>query len=587
MRAFPILFVLLAFMAGPLLIGAPHEAVAAPGKKPAAATRASAKPVAAKRSPLDKLTDELEELQKDENSSKRRDLWLALEEEFIQFRRKSSGVTAAKAAYHAAVTREELGRRSFLTADRRQAAAMYAEFAKTYTRSPLAPSALYRQALLLKNFLDEPATAVAVLENLLKRYPKAEDAPKATALLAEAKSEASARAEEPAGKTAAKSSVTIRNILWSGKPQRALVTLELDGTAQYEYEFIPPDAAKKTPARLYVDITGAYPAQSVKPGLTPKSLAVTRIRTAQSGDGTRIMFDCEGLRCFAVRRPKNAPKTIQIELSRKADIKDGVAVDQLDDDNARRGASAAKGGGSKSQARGNSLMEQLGLTVQTIMIDAGHGGKDPGAMAGGIVEQEFTLAMAKRVGALLQAKGFTVLYTRSSNKFISLQDRPDIANHKKADLFISIHVNANPNPEVCGLETYYLDMAKTQSAAVVAARENAVSVKNISDLQVILADLMLSSKTEESHELAGLVHKGILSRVRQTKFKATDNGVRSAPFYVLMGARMPAILVEFGYASNSEDARNLQSEKFLQSQAEGLADGIAAYKAKLARATFR
>ena len=586
MRAFPILLFLLALMAGPLLVGTPREALGAPGKNPAASAKAPAKPVATKSSPLDKLTDELEELQKDENSSKRRDLWLALEEKFIQFRRKSSGVTAAKAAYHAAVTREELGRRSFLAADRRQAAAMYAEFAKTYTRSPLAPSALYQQALLLKNFLDEPAAAAAVLDNLLKRYPKAAEAPKATALLAEAKSEAGARAEEPVGKTAAKSSVTIKNILWSGKPQRALVTLELDGTAQYEYEFVPPDAARKTPARLYVDITGAYPAQSVKPGLTPKSLAVTRIRTAQSGDGTRIMFDCEGLRCFAVRRPKNAPKTIQIELSRKADIKDGIAVDQLDDDD-ETGPSAAKGGGGKKSARGNSLMEQLGLTVQTIMIDAGHGGKDPGAMAGGIVEQEFTLAMAKRVGALLQAKGFTVLYTRSSNKFISLQDRPDIANHKKADLFISIHVNANPNPEVCGLETYYLDMAKTQSAAVVAARENAVSVKNISDLQVILADLMLSSKTEESHELAGLVHKGILSRVRQAKFRATDNGVRSAPFYVLMGARMPAILVEFGYASNSEDARNLRTEKFLQSQAEGLADGIAAYKAKLARATVR
>ena len=586
MRVFPILLFLLALMVGPPLIGAPREAVAAPGKKPAASTRAPAKPAAAKSSALDKLTDELDDLQKDENSSKRRDLWLALEEKFIQLRRKSSGVNAAKAAYHAAVTREELGRRSFLAADRRQAAAMYAEFAKTYSRSPLAPSALHRQALLLKNFLDEPATAVAVLENLLKRYPKEEEASKAAALLAEAKSEAGARAEEPAGKTAAASSVTIKNILWSGKPQRALVTLELDGTAQYEYEFIPPDAARKTPARLYIDIAGAYPAQSIKPGLTPKSLAVTRIRTAQSGDGTRIMFDCEGLRCFAVRRPKNAPRTIQIELSRKADIKDGIAVDQRDDDDGT-GASAAKGGGGKKPARGNSLMEQLGLTVQTIMIDAGHGGKDPGAMAGSIVEHEFTLTMAKRVGALLQAKGFTVLYTRSSNKFISLQDRPDIANHKKADLFISIHVNANPNPEICGLETYYLDMAKTQSAAVVAARENAVSVKNISDLQVILADLMLSSKTEESHELAGLVHKGILSRVRQAKFRATDNGVRSAPFYVLMGARMPAILVEFGYASNREDAQNLQSEKFLQSQAEGLADGIAAYKAKLARATAR
>ena len=98
---------------------------------------------------------------------------------------------------------------------------------------------------------------------------------------------------------------------------------------------------------------------------------------------------------------------------------------------------------------------------------------------------------------------------------------------------------------------------------------------------------MLSSKIEESHELARFVHNGILGRVRRADFAAPDNGVRSAPFYVLVGARMPAILVECGYATNKGDAQNLRSGKFLQSQVEGLADGIAAYKAKLAKVTAR
>ena len=586
MRVFLTSFLLLAVTAGLLAFAMPQQAVAAaPGKKNAPSARAATKPAAGQKSPLDKLVDELDSLKQDENRSKRRDLWLALEEKFVQLRRKSSGENAARAAYYAASVREELGQRSFLASDRREAASRYAEVAKRHAKSAVAPSALYQQAWLLKTFLEEPAAAAAVLEQLLKRYPNAPEAAKAAKLLAAAKNDAAQQPDEPAEKTASKSSVTIKNILWTGKPQRALITLELDGTAPYEYEFIPPDAAKKTPARLYLDITGAFPSQAIKPGLTPKSLTVTRIRTAQSGDGTRIMFDCEGLRCFAVRRPKKAPQTIQIELSRKMDIKDGISVER-DDDEARGGAGRTKGGG-KSPAKGDTLMEQLGLTVQTIMIDAGHGGKDPGAMAGGITEHEFTLGMAKRLGAALQARGFTVLYTRTNNKFISLQDRPDIANHKKADLFISIHLNANSNPDVCGLETYYLDMAKTQSAAIVAARENAVSVKNISDLQVILADLMLSSKIEESHELARFVHNGILGRVRRADFAAPDNGVRSAPFYVLVGARMPAILVECGYATNKGDAQNLRSGKFLQSQVEGLADGIAAYKAKLAKVTAR
>lgn len=583
MRFFSTLLLLFALTAGLPGFGPSDQAVAAgAGKKAASRSGAAAKPAAAQKSPLDKLLDELHSLKQDKDRSKRRDLWLALEEKFTRLQSKSGGENAARAAYYAAEARQELGRHSFLASDRRQAASRYAEVAKRHPKSPVAPSALYQQAVLLKNFLAEPAEAAAVLERLLKRYPKSPEASGAAKLLAEAKKEAASRPDKPAEKPAAASSVTIKNILWTGKPQRALITLQLDGTARYEYEFIPPDPAKKTPGRLYVDIAGASPARSVKPGMAPKSLTVTRIRTAQSGDGTRIMFDCDGLRCFAVRTPKKAPQTIQIELSRNMDIKDGVSVDRQSAGDARSAP-----GGKKTPAKSDALMEQLGLTVRTIMIDPGHGGKDPGAMAGGIVEREFTLAMAKRLGAALRARGFNVLYTRTGNKFISLQDRPDIANHKKADLFISIHLNANTNPEVRGLETYYLDMAKTQSAAVVAARENAVSVKNISDLQVILADLMLSSKIEESHELARFVHNGILSRVRRARFAAPDNGVRSAPFYVLVGARMPAILVECGYATNKGDIGNLRSDKFLQSQAEGIADGIAAYKASLARVTAR
>ena len=224
------------------------------------------------------------------------------------------------------------------------------------------------------------------------------------------------------------------------------------------------------------------------------------------------------------------------------------------------------------------LAQQLGLTVRTIMLDPGHGGKDPGTTANSIQESLFTMQMAKKVSAALEAQGFTVILTRSKDSYISLQDRPLMANAQKADLFISLHANANPNPAIQGLETYYLDSAKSKDAALAAARENGIDVEGVSDLQFILSDLTGNSKRNESSKLASMVQKEILKRAANGKQPMADNGVRSAPFYVLMGAKMPAILVEFGYVTNTNDAASLSSDRFLQLQAAGLADAISAYK---------
>lgn len=291
--------------------------------------------------------------------------------------------------------------------------------------------------------------------------------------------------------------------------------------------------------------------------------------------------DRQGAQKALERLVRSYPKSREASRAKAILANDAKSGGATDGKSSVTGTAGRKGGSTKSGS--GSVMEQLGLTVQTIMLDPGHGGKDPGAMGGGIVERQFTLAMAKRVGGLLEKRGFTVLYTRTGNAYISLQDRPDIANNKKVDLFISLHINASNSPSVRGLETYYLDEAKTQDAAVVAARENAVSVKNINDLQFILTDLMLSYKVKESRHLAQCVHRGILQKVRASKLSAHDNGVRSAPFYVLMGARMPAILVEFGYITNTGELASLKSEAYLQRQAEGLVEGVLRYRAELAK----
>ncbi len=576
-----------------------------------AAKAASGNPGGKSGSSLSSLQAQFDALVQDPQRGALRESWLTLEGKFKALAAKSRGETEARAAFYQARTREELGRRSYNPGDHLQAVELYGEVARIHTRYSVAPESLYRQAAVLAYRLNDAAGARASAELLVKSYPKYAIADEGRKLLQEldAASPGASRAEAGAdtgkmaaaqdsaaakGEKASPSSVTLKNIRWQGKSDRATITLELDTKPRYAYEFVPPDSDANTPARLYLDIPGALPAASIKPGLAPKGLIVTRIRTDQAGDGTRIMFDCDGLQCYAVNSPSSAPHTIRIEVSRKADIKGGIKVLRGEKQGAGKAAAedpertggtgrqalSGKGAGSKPPG---SLMEQLGLTVQTIMLDAGHGGKDPGTMHNGIVERDFTLSMTKRVGTLLQKKGFTVLYTRTSNRFISLQDRPDIANRKKADLFISVHANANPDPAVRGLEVYYLDMAKTTDAAKVAARENAVSVKNISDLQFILTDLMLSAKLEESRDLAHCVRDGMLKELRQAKLPAHENGVRSAPFYVLMGARMPAVLVEFGYVTHKEEAANLCSEKFLQRQAEGLVDGIVAYKVKLAK----
>ncbi len=149
---------------------------------------------------------------------------------------------------------------------------------------------------------------------------------------------------------------------------------------------------------------------------------------------------------------------------------------------------------------------------------------------------------------------------------------------KKADLFISLHVNAHRNRRILGLETYYLNMATDERAVMVAARENATSKKNISDLQTILNDLMLNTKINESSRLAYSVQKGVISNLKAKKYKPVKNlGVKQAPFYVLIGAEMPAILVETGFLTNRTERRRLVKKRYKERVAEGICTGIKTY----------
>ena len=303
--------------------------------------------------------------------------------------------------------------------------------------------------------------------------------------------------------------------------------------------------------------------------------------------GDVIVADDDGV--CVVARKEAAAVAQKAEPAQKAQAAQKPAPAQKPA-SAQKAATAKKSEPVKPDAaqrqQASSLIEQLGLTVKTIMIDPGHGGKDVGAAANGLYEKDIVLRAAKIIGAKLEARGFRVLYTRTTDVFIPLEERTAMANVRKADLFLSIHCNAVEDPAANGLEVYSLNLARTQDAVRVAARENAVSAKRISDLQIILTDLMLNSKVKESKDLAGQVQGNILKSVRP-KYPLRDRKQREAPFYVLMGAKMPAILVELGYLTNPEEAKRLNNQEYITRMADGIVNGVVAYKTTIERYASR
>lgn len=233
---------------------------------------------------------------------------------------------------------------------------------------------------------------------------------------------------------------------------------------------------------------------------------------------------------------------------------------------------------SQSESREKlSLAQQLGLGVRKIVIDPGHGGKDPGAMAFGLKEKDIVLKISKKVAALLKEKSrYEVVLTRNRDVFLPLEERTAVANANKSDLFISIHVNAHNDRSKSGIETYFLNLATDAGAMRVAAFENATSTHNIGELQDILTTLMKKSKIDESTRLARFVHTNLMTGFGQ-HYKPKDLGVKQAPFYVLLGAQMPSVLAEISFITNPEEAKLLQNEDHLNKIAAQLAAGIAAY----------
>jgi N-acetylmuramoyl-L-alanine amidase len=238
-------------------------------------------------------------------------------------------------------------------------------------------------------------------------------------------------------------------------------------------------------------------------------------------------------------------------------------------------ATAAK----RDSSGDRSLVRVFGLKLGKVVIDAGHGGHDTGTVGPhGLMEKDLVLDVALRLGKLIsQQLGAEVVYTRSDDVFIPLEDRTKIANDEKADLFISIHANSSPEPSATGIETYYFNLTADKTALDLATRENATSVSSISDLNDLLHKAVLKTKSDESREFAQKVQASLWGTSVRMNSRSRDRGVRQAPFVVLIGATMPSILAEIGFVSNPHDEKLFNRTDQRAKIAEALFKGISQY----------
>jgi N-acetylmuramoyl-L-alanine amidase len=228
----------------------------------------------------------------------------------------------------------------------------------------------------------------------------------------------------------------------------------------------------------------------------------------------------------------------------------------------------------------STLTRALGLKIGRIVIDAGHGGHDTGTIGPtGLMEKDLCLDVALRLGKIIQQKlpGADIVFTRSDDTFIPLEERTHIANEAKADLFISIHANSSPDHGARGVETYYLNLKGSAEAMEVAARENSVSQESIHDLQDMVKKIAQTEKIDESRELAADIQDSLSRKIQRTAKPVKNRGVRKAPFVVLIGADMPSILTEISFLSNASDEQLLKKPEHRQRIAEGVYQGVAAY----------
>lgn len=357
---------------------------------------------------------------------------------------------------------------------------------------------------------------------------------------------------------------------WSTEDWSRMV-INVKEEVRYKYQVLKEDKAHPQ-KRLYLDIQHSYIPKGFKNRIASEDGLITQARIGQFDKQTvRIVLDMASLKKIKVFHFKlpNQYKIV-IDILGKTKRKPEQPVSE------KPKVATGKVG---QTDRDVSLSKTLGLKVRKIIIDPGHGGKDPGASALNIKEKDIALRISLSLRRIIKKNhpDIKVLMTRNSDQFIKLEARTAYANKNKGDLFLSIHVNASLRVGLTGVETYYLNLTTDAETLALAAKENQTSQKSISELQTILRDLMTNSKIMESRDLASKVQSSIVAFSKKSSHQLRNLGVKQAPFFVLVGAQMPSILIEAGFLTNRQENSFLSTAKYRQVIAEGIYKGIKKY----------
>ncbi len=542
----------------------------------------------------------LTRFEKHPNLHKYRDKWFSVISRFERIvKRHPNHRRTCDSLYNIGNLYMDLSLISYADKDRRAAIQAFEKLSARCGDTRLADDGLYWAATMSVK-LGEKNRAKELLTRALERFPKGDMHAKSKKLLLElggqwplphkemTKRTAKANSPHPTEADLASSSgkliqpssdvVRVKTVQVKTTTESTQLKMVLSRFGSMSYGSIP--ATNGSPRRVYFDFSETKLDPGVPTEVAVDDARIARVRLGQYQDNVvRIVFETTpGAGKFHFTNGMSPPSaTITFN---NVEIKGATApVDARQTD-------------SSSDPIANLIPSQTRSTssrdVKLVVIDPGHGGDDDGARgASGTREKDIVLKLSKRLKRILEKEyGIQVVLTRKDDTYLPLFDRTDIANERNADLFVSIHCNANRKRKHRGIETFYLNNSTDRYSERLATRENQQLGKQVSDLEFILSDLSMNVNVADSIMLADLIQKSMVKRATRLYKDTVDRGVRRALFHVLLYARMPAVLVEASFISNPTEEKRLRSEKYQETLAKGIAAGIARYadkQKKLAR----
>ena len=473
--------------------------------------------------------------------------------------------------------------------DKENAVTIFRVLVRSYPFSSLSDDALFRTGEL-HSASGHDDEALASYRGLLKWFPSGDMAPKAKKMIAKLRRKIKSRSVAVKKPLKKPNLPEFHNVRYFKSENYARVVLDVSKMVNYR---VTPEKGTNT---ITVDLVGARLGKNVAGTRKPSSGPVRSVTVSSLKGGIkRVAISLKHKSRFTAMELSNPPRivldfTSKEQRSGSLLVKKSPGVSTLTKPSPQKNHAGLVDAGLLSPPKPKpakkaappvmkAALKRPSFGIKTIVIDPGHGGKDPGAVGRGkLKEKDVVLDIGKRLRRILRREcNCRVLMTRETDVFIPLEARTAKANTVNADLFISIHVNANNSRRVTGAETYFLSPARNRTEMVTAARENSMKLssgnQDMNDLAFILSDMKNTDKINESSRMAGKIQKALVARVSQ-KYKLRNNGVKRGMFYVLHGARMPSILVETAFITNGKEERKLRSGKFREYLAQGIADGV-------------